>query len=170
MTGTGAPSPGSPPPGWYEDPQAPGLHRWWNGSEWTDARRSALPAPPTFYPIHTTGYSTQNPEADPCHTGDSAIGRHARNISLVAAGIWAITVIILTAGASSYAFNMQLWWVFPFLAVTALSIIAIVFGSIGLNRPKSLGGRTPARIGLTIGIVVLLSQFVPPVVVAFAIT
>ncbi|MER7835812.1 DUF2510 domain-containing protein [Streptomyces sp. NPDC096040] len=37
------------PPGWYSDPQAPHLERWWDGRTWTEHRRTAsgLPAPPT---------------------------------------------------------------------------------------------------------------------------
>ncbi|MFF4898923.1 DUF2510 domain-containing protein [Streptomyces sp. NPDC001068] len=37
------------PPGWYRDPQAPHLERWWDGGTWTGHRRtpSGLPAPPT---------------------------------------------------------------------------------------------------------------------------
>ncbi|MEU1161558.1 DUF2510 domain-containing protein [Streptomyces sp. NPDC005921] len=37
------------PPGWYADPQAPHLERWWDGRAWTEHRRTptGLPAPPT---------------------------------------------------------------------------------------------------------------------------
>jgi hypothetical protein len=34
------------PPGWYADPDDAGVHRWWNGSQWTDARQPAQPAAP----------------------------------------------------------------------------------------------------------------------------
>ncbi|WP_405623919.1 DUF2510 domain-containing protein [Streptomyces sp. NBC_00076] len=30
----------TPPPGWYPDPSAPHLERWWDGTTWTDHRRS----------------------------------------------------------------------------------------------------------------------------------
>ena len=33
-----------PPPGWYEDPTAPGSERWWDGEKWTDQIRTG-PAP-----------------------------------------------------------------------------------------------------------------------------
>ncbi|KAA9153497.1 DUF2510 domain-containing protein [Microbacterium lushaniae] len=33
------------PPGWYADPDNPTVHRWWNGTAWTEARQPANPAP-----------------------------------------------------------------------------------------------------------------------------
>lgn len=46
------------PPGWYADPDDPSVHRWWNGSAWTDARQpapGAAPAAPA-YPSTQTAY------------------------------------------------------------------------------------------------------------------
>ncbi|MEV0242358.1 DUF2510 domain-containing protein [Streptomyces sp. NPDC050674] len=38
----------TPPPGWYPDPHAPHLRRWWDGTAWTEHRRvpEAPAAPP----------------------------------------------------------------------------------------------------------------------------
>jgi hypothetical protein len=30
----------TPPPGWYRDPKAPHLERWWDGTAWTDHQRA----------------------------------------------------------------------------------------------------------------------------------
>ncbi|WP_369161611.1 DUF2510 domain-containing protein [Streptomyces sp. R02] len=36
----------TPPPGWYPDPHAPHLERWWDGTAWTDHRRTPAAVPP----------------------------------------------------------------------------------------------------------------------------
>ncbi|MFD9907708.1 DUF2510 domain-containing protein [Streptomyces sp. NPDC059063] len=37
----------TPSPGWYPDPSTPGTERWWDGSAWTDHRRTASVLPQT---------------------------------------------------------------------------------------------------------------------------
>ncbi|MFH8938424.1 DUF2510 domain-containing protein [Streptomyces griseosporeus] len=42
----------TPPPGWYRDPSAPHVERWWDGTAWTDHRRAPqAPVPPTPTPF-----------------------------------------------------------------------------------------------------------------------
>ncbi len=37
----------TPPPGWYRDPSAPHVERWWDGTAWTEHRRAPeAPTPP----------------------------------------------------------------------------------------------------------------------------
>ncbi|MGC0420362.1 DUF2510 domain-containing protein [Embleya sp. AB8] len=42
------------PPGWYEDPSAPGAERWWDGAQWTASTRARahgeIPPPPSGAP------------------------------------------------------------------------------------------------------------------------
>ncbi|MFH0517039.1 DUF2510 domain-containing protein [Streptomyces sp. M41] len=41
----------TPPPGWYRDPSAPHVERWWDGTAWTDHRRAPeTPGPPVAAP------------------------------------------------------------------------------------------------------------------------
>ncbi|PWI19652.1 hypothetical protein DI272_39945 [Streptomyces sp. Act143] len=69
----------TPPPGWYPDPHAPHLERWWDGTTWTEHRREpALPGPPV--PVAADGTS----------------GR-ARAIALTTAG--AVLVAAIVTGA-----------------------------------------------------------------------
>jgi hypothetical protein len=42
--------PAGPLEGWYDDPDAPGQQRFWDGSQWTDQRR---PVPPAETPAST---------------------------------------------------------------------------------------------------------------------
>ncbi|MFJ5556557.1 DUF2510 domain-containing protein [Streptomyces sp. NPDC093250] len=61
------------PPGWYRDPNAPHLERWWDGTAWTEHRRPPLtPAVPPAPPTGTTG-------------GTAGTGR-AKAIALTTAG------------------------------------------------------------------------------------
>ncbi|MFC8373094.1 DUF2510 domain-containing protein [Streptomyces sp. NPDC057239] len=43
----------TPPPGWYRDPHAPRLERWWDGTAWTEHRRT--PGAPAVPPAPSTG-------------------------------------------------------------------------------------------------------------------
>ncbi|MEU9353817.1 DUF2510 domain-containing protein [Streptomyces griseoloalbus] len=49
----------TPPPGWYPDPHAPHLERWWDGTAWTEHRRApeapAGPVPPSPPPGGSAG-------------------------------------------------------------------------------------------------------------------
>ncbi|MFE7167726.1 DUF2510 domain-containing protein [Streptomyces sp. NPDC057616] len=67
----------SPPPGWYPDPSAPHLQRWWDGTAWTEHRSAATV--PVRQPAAGAGF-----------------GR-AKVVALVAAG--AVLVAAIVTGA-----------------------------------------------------------------------
>ncbi|MFF9202342.1 DUF2510 domain-containing protein [Streptomyces sp. NPDC014986] len=71
----------TPPPGWYPDPHAPHLERWWDGTAWTEHRRT--PDVPT---------AALHPSPD----GGAATGR-ARAVALTTAG--AVLVAAIVTGA-----------------------------------------------------------------------
>lgn len=71
----------TPPPGWYRDPHAPHLERWWDGTAWTEHRRP--PGTPTV-PL------------TPAPGGTAGAGR-AKAIALTTAG--AVLVAAVVTGA-----------------------------------------------------------------------
>ncbi|WP_030381916.1 MULTISPECIES: DUF2510 domain-containing protein [unclassified Streptomyces] len=71
-----------PPPGWYRDPSYPLVERWWDGTAWTDHRRTPegrQPQPPGV------------PDGGPV-----SASRRGRVVALVAAG--AVLVVCLVTG------------------------------------------------------------------------
>jgi hypothetical protein len=124
-------------PGWYEDPEAPDLLRWWDGTRWSDDAFRPKP----------TAEESANPFA-----------QRARKIFS-----WALTVVVLfwiipiiLTLFPSYelqTLGVILAWLgaLPALVLTAL---AIVFGAIGLSRSRQVDGtgRASALLGLDGGI------------------
>ncbi|WP_369175088.1 DUF2510 domain-containing protein [Streptomyces sp. R28] len=78
----------TPSPGWYRDPKAPHLERWWDGTAWTEHRRAPeVPGPPVPLPPPVPG----SPSA-----GDVAAQR-SKVIALIAAGAVLVTAIVTGA-------------------------------------------------------------------------
>ncbi|KUO15898.1 DUF2510 domain-containing protein [Streptomyces dysideae] len=72
----------TPPPGWYRDPKAPHLERWWDGTAWTDHRRAPeVPGAPV--------------PAAPSAGGAS--GQRAKVISLTVAAVVLVAAIVTGA-------------------------------------------------------------------------
>ncbi|MFE2043925.1 DUF2510 domain-containing protein [Streptomyces sp. NPDC059477] len=80
----------SPPPGWYHDPSAPHLERWWDGTAWTDHWRQPEPAP---HPTHEHP-AFGSPAGPPPIGGESA---RAKAIAMTVAGAVLVTVIVTGA-------------------------------------------------------------------------
>ncbi|MFD5455748.1 DUF2510 domain-containing protein, partial [Streptomyces olivaceus] len=49
----------TPPPGWYRDPSAPHQERWWDGTAWTEHRRT--PEATGYGPV--AGHAQAPPQA-----------------------------------------------------------------------------------------------------------
>ncbi|MDQ8703114.1 DUF2510 domain-containing protein [Streptomyces sp. LHD-70] len=73
------------PPGWYPDPAAPSLERWWDGAAWTEHTRAAgTPGAP--------GPADAAAPQPPAPTGEAS-GR-AKVVALGAAGLVLVTAIV----------------------------------------------------------------------------
>ncbi|WP_235933777.1 DUF2510 domain-containing protein [Agromyces humi] len=143
----------TPPAGWYPDPSAPGQTRWWDGTAWAPAQSAQLvPA------------AAGNPIANRARIiGWWAIG--------VGATFWFIPIALtLIPVAEVQTFAILTSWV-GFLPVLTLTVLAIVFGSIGLRRAQAQDGlgRRAARFGLWAGIGTLASPVVVVLIVLIAV-
>ncbi|MFF7652279.1 DUF2510 domain-containing protein [Streptomyces sp. NPDC007983] len=80
------------PPGWYPDPgytgHGPALHRWWDGSTWTEYTRDATaPADSPFGPPPAPGYP-------PGPDGGRGLGRGPR-VAVLALSVGAVVAAII---------------------------------------------------------------------------
>ncbi|MFF8658501.1 DUF2510 domain-containing protein [Streptomyces huasconensis] len=83
----------TPPPGWYPDPNQPAVERWWDGTAWTEHRRT--PGHAQAAPVRQ-GFG---PAPDPAATAAmapaaSSGGGRAKVIALAAAGVVLVTAIV----------------------------------------------------------------------------
>ncbi|WP_432191856.1 DUF2510 domain-containing protein [Streptomyces sp. bgisy027] len=87
----------TPPPGWYRDPSAPHLERWWDGTAWTEHRRAPeAPAAPTPPVSGAPAYGSQptvplTPGRQPAGGGS---GKGPKAVALIAAGAVLLTAIV----------------------------------------------------------------------------
>ncbi|MFE3197076.1 DUF2510 domain-containing protein [Embleya sp. NPDC059237] len=100
------------PPGWYEDPSAPGSERWWDGAQWTASTRARaqgeIPPPPSSAPLgpphagypqggYPGGYQPIGPPPGAARPGrGKAIGLSA--LALVVVGGLIAALIVLLGG------------------------------------------------------------------------
>ncbi|QCX75369.1 hypothetical protein C9F11_08400 [Streptomyces sp. YIM 121038] len=78
----------SPPPGWYPDPSRPAVERWWDGSAWTEHRRT--PEATVHLGRARPGLAATVVRPVPARTG----GRRARAVALGAAGAVLVASIV----------------------------------------------------------------------------
>ena len=68
------------PPGWYPDPQRPGMLRWWDGSAWTPFEAPATPPVAQYLP------GVPDPQRD--LASELKFAGYARIALLIGAGIY----------------------------------------------------------------------------------
>lgn len=138
------PTPSTPgvPAGWYPDATT-GRTRWWNGAEWTNDF-APPPAAPVHYAPVAFGQVYQQigyPRPEPTGNGPAVAG--------FVLGLVALAVRI----ASRYIFGgYMVGWIGLGLLII-LTILAIVFGAVGIARSRRVGRGLPlAIIGLVLGV------------------
>ena len=73
------------PPGWYPDPSSPSMERWWDGSAWTEHRRTPSPSAPPTVP---TGFGPVQPP-------DGAGAGRGRTVALVAVALVVVAALVV---------------------------------------------------------------------------
>ncbi|WP_055699181.1 DUF2510 domain-containing protein [Streptomyces silaceus] len=86
----------TPPPGWYPDPHQPSVERWWDGTAWTEHRRTpeapqAATAQQGFGPVDPAATAVMSPAA--------AGGGRAKVIALTVAAVVLVGAIVTGAFA-----------------------------------------------------------------------
>lgn len=79
----------TPPPGWFRDPKAPHLERWWDGTAWTEHRRAPGSSGP---PVPAPGAVPPGPPS-----AGAVSGRRSQAVALTAAGAVLLTAIVTGA-------------------------------------------------------------------------
>lgn len=173
-----------PPAGWYADPRDQNQERWWSGEAWTDHIRSGLPTPPpppamttanvpvqasdSWSPISPTGA----PELQ--LTGDTYGSAHTTITPTAPQTSFSHTVPTspsdrytqkqIKAAEYRAARRRNIYgylgcvlgliaMIFDFFGIP--SILAIVFGSIGIAAAGRLGGGKGTGVGWSISGLVL---------------
>ena len=129
------------PPGWYDDPEAPDLLRWWDGRAWSDEHFAAKPVGDTV----------------------NAAAQRARSFFAwawpLAVLFWLVPILLtLVPSSAVQTAGVVMSWIGG-LPVLVLAVLAIVFGAIGLVRAGRLGGlgRRPALTGLVGGVCIVVA-------------
>ena len=145
----------APEAGWYVDPENAGQLRWWSGAEWTEHKQllPTQPAPVPEVPVpevqayvpmgsyHAGSTATLTEPAKLKRGEKDRLVRKNNSLGYVGCLLAIISILVN-----------------PF---AILSILAIVFSSIGLARANALEGRSKvtgrgtSAAGLIIGILVL---------------
>ena len=136
--------------GWYPDPADAQRVRWWDGSRWTDHTQPVASPPPPTTPYVPFGGVDAAAKRDPQISATGRKGRVERDREVRRNNGFAYTGLVLAL--VSLIVN-------PF---AVLSVLAIIFSSIGIARAGALEGRSAVtgRGTAIAGLVVGLATFV----------
>jgi len=133
-----------PPPGWYEDPEAADLQRWWDGQRWSDTEFRAKPEDHELVK-YVKSYSDLSPSSPTNYLAFSSLV--CSIIELAAALVLLVTVWLARPTSSAIAFVTG----FSVAAATIgfVSVWTMVTSSLAVANGRRTGMRkTHAIIGL----------------------
>jgi hypothetical protein len=146
-------------PGWYPDPKAPGGTRWWDGSEWSDHKKSATAedvAPhPAQVPIVDEAVTsdppvtpTAAPAAPPAQRPLASGGRVNAGLGFRAISFGAVSVVFL-------------FFPTPFSSTWVIQVLtggfAVVAGVVAVFTSRRLGRSVvPGAVAIVLGAVGLV--------------
>ncbi|MFD8251953.1 DUF2510 domain-containing protein [Streptomyces werraensis] len=132
----------TPPPGWYPDPHAPHLERWWDGTVWTGHRRTPEAGPAPASGTAAGGYGAPSaPEAPGTPGPYGALGGFGPPAAPGGGG---------TTGGSGGSGGAK---AVALTAAGAVLVAAVVAGAVALTRgdedPGVRAGPSPTAPGPT---------------------
>ncbi|ATL26421.1 DUF2510 domain-containing protein [Streptomyces formicae] len=84
----------SPPPGWYPDPRQPSVERWWDGTAWTEHRRTPEAAQQA---AAQQGFGPADPAVTTVMAPVGPGGGRAKVVALTVAGVVLVGAIVTGA-------------------------------------------------------------------------
>ena len=148
-------------PGWRPDPQQPGAMRWWNGVDWSDARRSA---DQTMDRVHAAAQDAARGSTisaqQVAHTMADSGALRAASAAAAGGTVGATNPIAVAALAvATVALGFGLYGLLPVLGFV-LSIIGLVRGQGLERRGAQQTGFGQSLAGLLLSIIGI-AQWVP---------
>lgn len=153
-----------PQPGWYDDPDAPGQQRYWDGARWAPASPPVAPAQPVGLPPAPSGAPSSTNLAMWCHLAPLVVGGVGIVMSLGTLFVlaWIPPLLIMNSQGARDPFvrehaveslNFQLsWLIYTLVATIPLTILTFITLGIGLLL------LVPVALGLVIWAIIVMIQ------------